>query len=54
MISSIWQKIKLAFERKPAGEILKPELPKGSVVVVETPQQPVIKVKRTYVRKTKV
>jgi hypothetical protein len=54
MIKSIWDKIKLAFERKPIGEIVKPELPKGSMVTIETPQQTVIKVKRKYVKKTKV
>ena len=50
MIKSIWEKIKLAFERKPIGEVL---IPKHQVLI-ETPIEPVVKVKRKYVRKSKV
>ena len=50
MIKSIWEKIKLAFERKPTGEVL---IPKHQVLI-ETPTEPVVKVKRKYVRKSKV
>ena len=56
MIKSIWEKIKLAFNREPTGVILKPfsDLPRGTIVTVEAPSKPVVKVKRTYVRKSKV
>ena len=50
MIKNIWDKIKLAFERKPIGDV---HIPKHEVVI-ETPTEPVVKVKRQYVRKTKV
>jgi len=45
MIKSIWEKIKLAFERKPAGEIYK--------VNIEVPTLPTIVVKPKSVRKPK-
>jgi hypothetical protein len=50
MIKSIWEKIKLSFERKPAGDV---QLPKHEVVI-ETPPVAEIKIKRKYVRKAKV
>ncbi len=48
MIKSIWEKIKLAFERKPTGEVLIPQkelkLPHGATVTVVVPTKP----KRVY------
>ena len=46
---SIWDKIKLAFGRKPQGNILLPDLPTGTQVTVTIPQKP----KRIIVRKKK-
>jgi hypothetical protein len=46
-MKSIWEKIKLAFDRKPAGDILIPNVPSGVQIIVTPPQKP----KR--VRKTK-
>jgi hypothetical protein len=46
---SIWEKIKLAFDRKPKGDILLPDVPTGVQVIVTPPQKP----KRTRVRKIK-
>ena len=42
MIKSIWQKIKLAFGRKPAGEVLKTE----QVVSIEPVREVVVKVRK--------
>lgn len=47
MISSIWNKIKLAFERKPAGEVLKTE----QVVTVEPLREVVVKVRKPRKKK---
>lgn len=49
MIKSIWEKIKLAFERKPTGEILKTE----QVVTVEPVREVVVKVRKPRVKKEK-
>jgi hypothetical protein len=49
MIKSIWEKIKLSFERKPAGEILKTE----QVVTVEPTKEVVVKVRKPRVKKEK-
>lgn len=46
-MKSIWEKIKLAFDRKPAGNILLPDVLSGVTITVTPPQKP----KR--VRKTK-
>ena len=48
-MKSIWDKIKLAFGRKPQGDILLPEVPSGVQVIVTPPQ----KRKRIIVRKPK-
>ena len=47
MIKSIWEKIKLKFERKPAGEVLKPEQ------VVEPTKEIVVKVRKPRIKKEK-
>jgi hypothetical protein len=47
MMKSIWEKIKLAFDRKPQADILLPDLPRGTIITVTPPQKP----KR--IRKTK-
>ena len=47
-MKSIWDKIKLAFDRKPAGNILLPDLPIGTNITVTLPPQ-----KPKRVRKTK-
>lgn len=49
MIKSIWEKIKLSFERKPTGEILKTE----QVVTVEPTKEVVVKVRKPRVKKEK-
>lgn len=47
MIKSIWQKIKLAFERKPVGEVLKTE----QVVSIEPVREVVVKVRKPRTKK---
>ena len=47
MIKSIWEKIKLQFERKPTGEILKTE----QVVTVEPTKEVVVKVRKPRTKK---
>ena len=49
MIKSIWEKIKLSFERKPTGEILKTE----QVVTVEPTKEVVVKVRKPRAKKEK-
>lgn len=39
-MKSIWEKIKLAFDRKPAGDILIPDVPSGVQIIVTPPQKP--------------
>jgi hypothetical protein len=48
-MKSIWDNIKLAFGRKPQGDILLPEVPSGVEIIVRPPQKP----KRIVVRKKK-
>ena len=48
-MKSIWDKIKLAFGRKPQADILLPDVPSGVQITVTTPQ----KRKRVIVRKKK-
>jgi len=48
-MKSIWEKIKLAFGRKPQGDILLPELPRGTTITVTPP----VKQRRVIVRKIK-
>jgi hypothetical protein len=36
-MKSIWDKIKLAFDRKPQADILLPDVPNGVQVIVTTP-----------------
>jgi hypothetical protein len=48
-MKSIWDKIKLAFGRKPQADILLPDVPNGVQVIVTPPQ----KQKRVIVRKKK-
>jgi hypothetical protein len=48
-MKSIWDKIKLAFGRKPQADILLPDVPNGVQVIVTPPQ----KQKRVTVRKKK-
>jgi len=49
MIKNIWDKIKLSFERKPIGEILKTE----QVVTIEPTNEVVVKVRKPRVKKEK-
>ena len=49
MIKRIWEHIKLAFERKPIGEILKTE----QVVTVEPTREVVVKVRKPRAKKEK-
>ena len=49
MIRSIWQKIKLAFGRKPVGEVLKTE----QIVTVEPVREVVVKVRKPRAKKEK-
>ena len=40
MMRSIWEKIKLAFDRKPKADILLPDVPSGVQIIVTPPQKP--------------
>jgi len=48
-MKSIWDKIKLAFGRKPQADILLPDLPRGTTITVTPP----VKQRRVIVRKPK-